>query len=111
MVYISVRFKVAHMSFFNGVIWDNKPLIFLFTSIIKWWCAGYLNDLEATERTIDKEGWLHTGDVGYIDQDDELFIIDRLKELIKYKGFQVAPAELEALLLSHHKISDAAVVA
>ncbi|KAK2425527.1 4-coumarate--CoA ligase [Trifolium repens] len=71
---------------------------------------GYLNDVEATERTIDKEGWLHTGDIGYIDDDDELFIVDRLKELIKYKGFQVAPAELEALLLSHPKISDAAVV-
>ncbi|KAK7262028.1 hypothetical protein RIF29_28356 [Crotalaria pallida] len=71
---------------------------------------GYVNDREATERTIDKEGWLHTGDIGYIDEDDELFIVDRLKELIKYKGFQVAPAELEALLLSHPKISDAAVV-
>ncbi|TKY47989.1 4-coumarate--CoA ligase 1 [Spatholobus suberectus] len=71
---------------------------------------GYLNDREATERTIDKDGWLHTGDIGYIDDDDELFIVDRLKELIKYKGFQVAPAELEALLLTHPKISDAAVV-
>ncbi|XP_057454010.1 4-coumarate--CoA ligase 1-like [Lotus japonicus] len=71
---------------------------------------GYLNDPEATERTIDKEGWLHTGDIGYIDEDDELFIVDRLKELIKYKGFQVAPAELEALILSHPKISDVAVV-
>ncbi|XP_027344523.1 4-coumarate--CoA ligase 1-like isoform X2 [Abrus precatorius] len=71
---------------------------------------GYLKDPEATERTIDKEGWLHTGDIGYIDDDDELFIVDRLKELIKYKGFQVAPAELEALLLSHPKISDVAVV-
>ncbi|KAI9092212.1 hypothetical protein K1719_027712 [Acacia pycnantha] len=71
---------------------------------------GYLNDPEATKRTIDEEGWLHTGDIGYIDEDDELFIVDRLKELIKYKGFQVAPAELEALLLSHPHISDAAVV-
>ncbi|KAJ4830135.1 4-coumarate--CoA ligase 2 [Turnera subulata] len=71
---------------------------------------GYLNDPEATARTIDKQGWLHTGDIGYIDDDDELFIVDRLKELIKYKGFQVAPAELEALLLSHHDIADAAVV-
>ncbi|GAA0165482.1 4-coumarate CoA ligase-like protein [Lithospermum erythrorhizon] len=71
---------------------------------------GYLNDPEATERTIDKEGWLHTGDIGYIDDDDELFIVDRLKELIKYKGFQVAPAELEALLVTHPQISDAAVV-
>ena len=71
---------------------------------------GYLNDLEATQRTIDKEGWLLTGDIGYIDDDDELFIVDRLKELIKYKGFQVAPAELEAMLINHPNISDAAVV-
>ncbi|KAF5464125.1 hypothetical protein F2P56_014230 [Juglans regia] len=71
---------------------------------------GYINDPEATDRTIDREGWLHTGDVGFIDDDDELFIVDRLKELIKYKGFQVAPAELEALLLTHPNISDAAVV-
>ncbi|KAJ6958012.1 4-coumarate--CoA ligase 2-like [Populus alba x Populus x berolinensis] len=70
---------------------------------------GYLNDPEATERTIDKDGWLHTGDIGYIDE-DELFIVDRLKELIKYKGFQVAPAELEAMLIAHPGISDAAVV-
>lgn len=70
---------------------------------------GYLNDPEATKRTI-VDGWLHTGDIGYIDDDDELFIVDRLKELIKYKGFQVAPAELEALLLTHSEISDAAVV-
>ncbi|OIS96445.1 PREDICTED: 4-coumarate--CoA ligase 2-like [Nicotiana attenuata] len=71
---------------------------------------GYLNDPEATAQTIDKEGWLHSGDIGYIDDDDELFIVDRLKELIKYKGFQVAPAELEALLLNLPYISDAAVV-
>ncbi|KAF3792153.1 4-coumarate--CoA ligase 1 [Nymphaea thermarum] len=71
---------------------------------------GYLNDLEATATTIDKDGWLHTGDIGYVDDDDELFIVDRLKELIKYKGFQVAPAELEAMLLTHQAIADAAVV-
>nr|AIB06734.1 4-coumarate:CoA ligase [Mangifera indica] len=71
---------------------------------------GYLNDPEATKRTIDSEGWLHTGDIGYIDDDEELFIVDRMKEIIKYKGFQVAPAELEAMLLSHPRISDAAVV-
>ncbi|KAJ9567921.1 hypothetical protein OSB04_003887 [Centaurea solstitialis] len=70
---------------------------------------GYINDPEATKNTI-VDGWLHTGDVGYIDDDDELFIVDRLKELIKYKGFQVAPAELEAMLLTHPDISDAAVV-
>nr|QLM00647.1 4-coumarate-CoA ligase 2 [Ziziphora clinopodioides subsp. bungeana] len=71
---------------------------------------GYLNDPESTEITIDKQGWLHTGDIGFIDEDDELFIIDRLKEIIKYKGYQVAPAEIEALLLNHPNISDAAVV-
>ncbi|XP_072991962.1 4-coumarate-CoA ligase 1-like [Typha latifolia] len=71
---------------------------------------GYLNDPEATHRTIDKEGWLHTGDVGFVDDDDEIFIVDRLKELIKYKGFQVAPAELEAMLIANAKIADAAVV-
>lgn len=81
---------------------------FLICSISGW--SGYLNDPEATERTVDKEGWLHTGDIGFIDDDDELFIVDRLKELIKYKGFQVAPAELEALLIAHPNISDAAVV-
>jgi 4-coumarate--CoA ligase len=72
---------------------------------------GYLNDTESTENTIDKDGWLHTGDIGFIDDDDELFIVDRLKEIIKVKGFQVPPAELEAMLIAHPNISDAAVVA
>ncbi|CAL5012776.1 unnamed protein product [Urochloa decumbens] len=71
---------------------------------------GYLNNPEATAATIDAEGWLHTGDVGYVDDDDEIFIVDRLKELIKYKGFQVAPAELEAMLIAHPDIADAAAV-
>nr|AEM44785.1 4-coumarate:coenzyme A ligase [Allium sativum] len=71
---------------------------------------GYLNDLEATERTIDKEGWLHTGDIGYVDNDDEIFIVDRLKELVKYKGFQVAPAEIEAMFIAHPEVAGAAVV-
>ncbi|CAA2996027.1 4-coumarate-- ligase-like 1 [Olea europaea subsp. europaea] len=69
----------------------------------------YKNDYE-TALTIDKEGWLHTGDIGYIDDDGDVFLVDRIKELIKYKGFQVAPAELEAILLSHHSVEDAAVV-
>ncbi|HEX6728666.1 MAG TPA: AMP-binding protein, partial [Pyrinomonadaceae bacterium] len=59
---------------------------------------GYLNKPDATAQTIDGEGWLHTGDIGYADADGHFFIVDRAKELIKYKGFQVAPAELEALL-------------
>ncbi|XP_008809099.1 4-coumarate--CoA ligase-like 1 [Phoenix dactylifera] len=72
---------------------------------------GYYKNNEETERTVDKEGWLHTGDVGYIDDDGDVFIVDRIKELIKYKGFQVAPAELEAILLSHPSVDDAAVFA
>ncbi|RLM61851.1 putative 4-coumarate--CoA ligase 5 [Panicum miliaceum] len=71
---------------------------------------GYLNNPEATAKTIDAEGWLHTGDIGYVDDEEEIFIVDRLKELIKYKGFQVAPAELEAMLIAHPGIADAAVV-
>ncbi|KAF2306715.1 hypothetical protein GH714_020775 [Hevea brasiliensis] len=71
---------------------------------------GYLNDPEATANTIDVEGWLHTGDIGYVDDDEEVFIVDRVKEIIKFKGFQVPPAELEALLINHPSIADAAVV-
>ncbi len=71
---------------------------------------GYLNNAEATAHTIDDDGWLHTGDVGYVDDKGYFYIVDRVKELIKYKGFQVAPAELEALLLTHPAIADAAVI-
>jgi 4-coumarate--CoA ligase len=71
---------------------------------------GYLNNDEATANTIDEDGWLHSGDVGVVDSDGYFAIVDRLKELIKYKGFQVAPAELEALLLGHEGVADAAVI-
>ncbi|WP_320781331.1 4-coumarate--CoA ligase family protein [Streptomyces sp. CRN 30] len=71
---------------------------------------GYLGRPDATAEMIDADGWLHTGDVGHVDGDGWLFVVDRVKELIKYKGFQVAPAELEALLLTHPGITDAAVV-
>ncbi|KAG5683588.1 hypothetical protein PVAND_012861 [Polypedilum vanderplanki] len=71
---------------------------------------GYLNDPKSTAETIDKDGWLHTGDLGYYNEDLQFFVVDRLKELIKYKGFQVAPAELEGLLLSHPKIKDVGVI-
>lgn len=71
---------------------------------------GYLNRPEATAATIDPEGWLHTGDIGYADDNGHFFIVDRAKELIKYKGFQVPPAELEALLLTHSAVADAAVI-
>jgi acyl-CoA synthetase (AMP-forming)/AMP-acid ligase II len=84
----------------RGELWVRGPQVM----------KGYLNDPEATTRTVDAEGWLHTGDVGVIDEDGYLEVVDRLKELIKVKGFQVAPAELEALLLKHPKIADAAVI-
>jgi acyl-CoA synthetase (AMP-forming)/AMP-acid ligase II len=71
---------------------------------------GYLNKPADTANSIDPEGWYHTGDVGYVDDDGWFFIVDRTKELIKYKGMQVAPAELEALLLTHPNVLDAAVV-
>jgi acyl-CoA synthetase (AMP-forming)/AMP-acid ligase II len=72
---------------------------------------GYLGAEDATARTLDEDGWLHTGDIGHADEDGWFSIVDRLKELIKYKGFQVAPAELEAVVLEHPDVADAAVVA
>jgi acyl-CoA synthetase (AMP-forming)/AMP-acid ligase II len=71
---------------------------------------GYLNNPQATARAIDPDGWLHTGDVARIEEDGSVRIIDRIKELIKYKAYQIAPAELEALLLTHPAITDAAVI-
>ena len=71
---------------------------------------GYLNNPEATARTIDAEGWLHTGDIACFDASGQLFIRDRLKELIKVKGFQVAPAEVEAVLQTYPGVLDAAVI-
>ena len=84
----------------SGEIWVRGPLIM----------QGYLGRPDATAATIDTDGWLHTGDVGYVDEDGDVFIVDRVKELIKYKGLQVAPAELEALLLGHPAVADAAVI-
>ncbi len=83
-----------------GEIWVRGPHIM----------KGYLNNPQATADTIDPDGWLHTGDIGYMDVDGDFYIVDRLKELIKYKGFQVPPAELEGLLLSHPAVADAAVI-
>ena len=71
---------------------------------------GYLNRPDATAAMIDAEGWLHTGDIGYVDGDGDFYVVDRLKELIKYKGLQIAPAELEAVLLGHPAVADAAVI-
>lgn len=84
----------------DGEIWVRGPQVM----------KGYLNNEPATVATITEDGWLKTGDVGHVDEDGHLFVVDRLKELIKYKGFQVPPAELEALLLTHPAVADAAVI-
>jgi len=72
--------------------------------------TGYLNNPSATAGTLEPDGWLHTGDVGYADEDGFLYIADRVKEIIKYKAYQVAPAELEAVLGTHPSVVDAAVI-
>ncbi|KAJ2552282.1 hypothetical protein EV175_003375 [Coemansia sp. RSA 1933] len=72
--------------------------------------AGYLNRKEETERSIDADGFFHTGDIGYISEQQHVYLTDRKKELIKYNGFQVAPAEVEGIMLQHPKVHDCAVV-
>ena len=84
----------------EGELWVKGPQVM----------QGYLNNAKATAETITDDGWLRTGDIGKVDADGYLFITDRLKELIKFKGFQVAPAELEATLVAMEGIIDAAVI-
>ncbi len=84
----------------QGELWVRGPQVM----------RGYLNRPEETARTITPDGWLRTGDIGYADADGDFYIVDRLKELIKYKAYQVAPAELEAVLLSHPAVADVAVI-
>jgi acyl-CoA synthetase (AMP-forming)/AMP-acid ligase II len=72
--------------------------------------AGYLGRPEATAEILDADGWLHSGDLGYVSEDGDVFIVDRIKELIKVSAHPVSPAELEALLLEHPAVADAAVV-
>jgi acyl-CoA synthetase (AMP-forming)/AMP-acid ligase II len=84
----------------DGEIWVRGPQVM----------RGYLNHPDDTRATVDGDGWLHTGDIGHADADGHFYVVDRLKELIKFKCFQVAPAELESVLLSHPSIADAAVV-
>jgi 4-coumarate--CoA ligase len=84
----------------EGELWIKGPQVMI----------GYLNNETATKDTLTSDGWLKTGDMAIIDADGYMFVVDRLKELIKYKGFQVAPAELEATLVAHPKVQDAAVI-
>jgi len=84
----------------RGELWIRGPQVM----------KGYLNNEEATAATVDEDGWLHSGDIGVADEDSFFEIVDRLKELIKYKGFQVPPAELEALLINHPDVDDVAVI-
>ncbi|XP_012538740.2 4-coumarate--CoA ligase 1 [Monomorium pharaonis] len=84
----------------TGELWLKGPHIM----------KGYLNDEVATKNTLTEDGWLKTGDVAYFDEDFDFYITDRLKELIKVKGFQVPPAELEALLRTHPGVEEAAVI-
>ena len=84
----------------EGELWIKGPQVMI----------GYLNNEKATKDTLTADGWLKTGDMAIIDADGYMFVVDRLKELIKYKGFQVAPAELEATLVAHPQIQDAAVI-
>ncbi|XP_055816973.1 probable CoA ligase CCL5 [Solanum dulcamara] len=90
----------ASPPFKEGELWLKGP------GVMK----EYFGNEEATTATINKDGWLKTGDLCYFDDKGYLYIVDRIKELIKHNGYQVAPAELEAILLSHHEILDAAVV-
>jgi len=83
-----------------GEIWIRGPQVM----------KGYLNNPEATRAIVDDEGWLHTGDIGRADDDAYLYVVDRVKELIKYKGLQVAPAELEEVVQSHPAVDDVAVI-
>jgi 4-coumarate--CoA ligase len=83
-----------------GELWIKGPNVF----------KGYLNNPEGTAHALTADGYFKTGDVGYQDKDGNFYITDRVKELIKYKGFQVAPAELEGILVSHPGIDDVAVI-
>ena len=83
-----------------GEVWVRGPQMML----------GYLHHPEVTREMIDADDWLHTGDIGRADADGYLYVVDRIKEMIKYKGFQVAPAEIEAVVQSHPAVADAAVV-
>jgi 4-coumarate--CoA ligase len=84
----------------DGEIWVRGPQMF----------SGYLNNIEATKETIDSDGWLHTGDIGHYDQNERIFITDRIKDMIKYGVLPVSPSEIEQFLLTHESVAEVAVV-
>ncbi len=84
----------------DGEIWVRGPKMF----------SGYLNNIEATKETIDSDGWLHTGDIGHYDQNERIFITDRLKEMMKYRENLISPVEIEQFLLTHESVAEVAVV-
>ncbi|GJU44079.1 4-coumarate--CoA ligase 5-like protein [Tanacetum coccineum] len=97
---VDIERGVAQPPYGEGELWLKGPAVM----------KGYLGNEAATNATMVDDGWLRTGDLCYFDEDGYLFIVDRIKELIKHKGYQVAPAELEAILLNHPHILDAAVI-
>ena len=103
----STEYRIVDLATMNdapqgelGEVWIRGPQVM----------KGYLNNPEATREMIDEDGWLHSGDIGRADEDSYLYVVDRVKELIKYKGLQVAPAELEAVVQSHPAVADVAVI-
>ena len=103
----STEYRIVDLAMMNdapqgelGEVWIRGPQVM----------KGYLNNPEATREMIDEDGWLHSGDIGRADEDSYLYVVDRVKELIKYKGLQVAPAELEAVVQSHPAVADVAVI-
>jgi acyl-CoA synthetase (AMP-forming)/AMP-acid ligase II len=84
----------------DGEIWLRGPQMF----------SGYLDNIEATNETIDSDGWLHTGDIGHCDQNERIFITDRIKEMINYDAWPISPVEIEQFLLTHESVAEVAVV-
>jgi acyl-CoA synthetase (AMP-forming)/AMP-acid ligase II len=83
-----------------GELWMRSPKVM----------QGYLNNPQATAAMVDPDGWLQSGDIAAVDEDGWFTIVGRIKEMIKYKGFQVAPAELEAIMITHPQVADCAVI-
>ncbi|CAL1680762.1 unnamed protein product [Lasius platythorax] len=103
----NVQMKVVDLENGNVLGPNNPGELWITTATIM---NGYYKNPEATKSTIDEEGWLHSGDIGYFDEDGELFIVNRIKELMKYRGYQISPGEVEGVLMSHPAVMEAAVI-